>query len=144
MQPPQPTEPLPEQPVMPGYSGQPPYGQQAYSGFSTQPMYGAYPPPVYGPPVAAPRVSPGAVISLVCSIASWFVLPFIGAIVAVVVGHIARSDIRRSNGALTGSGLALAGIILGYLQIVFWVVAAVILVIVLVALFSAPIARLVG
>lgn len=141
MQPPQPTKPLPEQPLAPPYSSQPPYGQQAYPGYGVQPSpYGYYAPPVYAPSFSAPTTSSSAIVSLVCGIASWFVLPFIGAIVAVVFGHIARNEIRRSNGALIGNGLAIAGLILGYVQIAFWIFAGIILLIVLVALFSAPIA----
>jgi hypothetical protein len=32
---------------------------------------------------------------------------------------MAHSEIKRSNGLLTGSGMALAGLILGYVQIFF-------------------------
>lgn len=38
-------------------------------------------------------------------------------VVAVVLGHIAMRTIKRSGGALTGGGLAIAGLILGYLQV---------------------------
>jgi hypothetical protein len=58
-----------------------------------------------------------AVVSLVSAIMSWFLLPFIGAIVAIVTGHMARGQISNSHGAETGDGLALAGLILGYLQL---------------------------
>jgi len=58
---------------------------------------------------------------LVTSIVSWFIVPFIGGIVAVVLGHIAQNEIRKSNGAIGGSGMALAGLILGYVQIVFMI-----------------------
>jgi len=37
---------------------------------------------------------------------------------AVVCGHIARNQIADSNGAQTGGGLALAGLILGYISII--------------------------
>ena len=33
---------------------------------------------------------------------------------SVIFGHIAKSAIKRSGGALTGNGLATAGLILGY------------------------------
>jgi hypothetical protein len=58
-----------------------------------------------------------AVISLVFGILSWFALPVIGSIVAVIAGHMARAEIRRSNGQLGGGGMATAGIILGYIQL---------------------------
>lgn len=41
---------------------------------------------------------------------------------AIICGHIARSQIRRSHGMLTGGGFALAGIILGYFMLVVTVV----------------------
>jgi hypothetical protein len=41
----------------------------------------------------------------------------LGAIPAVVCGHIAKSRIRDSAGTLQGDGLALAGLILGYVAI---------------------------
>ncbi|GIX36312.1 MAG: hypothetical protein KatS3mg126_2091 [Lysobacteraceae bacterium] len=62
-----------------------------------------------------PPTSNAAVVSLVFGILSWVALPVIGAVVAVIAGHVARSDIRRSN--LGGDGLALTGLILGYLHL---------------------------
>ena len=60
-----------------------------------------------------------AIVSLIFGIICWMALPFVGAIVAIVLGHIARSEIRRSPpGTLEGDGMALAGLILGYLHIV--------------------------
>jgi uncharacterized membrane protein YjfL (UPF0719 family) len=58
-----------------------------------------------------------ALVSLVTGILSWVFLPLIGPIIAIITGHMARSEIRRSNGLLTGAGMALAGLILGYVQI---------------------------
>lgn len=59
-----------------------------------------------------------AVVSLVSGIVSWLLLPLLGALVAIITGHLARSEIRASQGGLDGDGLAIAGLILGYLQIV--------------------------
>lgn len=73
---------------------------------------------------ATPQTSVTAVISLVFGILSWLMLPFLGAIVAVVTGHIARSEIRHSNGVVTGDGLALAGLVLGWLQLALIAIAA--------------------
>lgn len=73
-----------------------------------------------------PRTSSLAIISLVFGILAWVppVLPFIGAIVAVVCGHAARSEIRRAPpGSIEGDGLALAGLILGWLQLAFAIIA---------------------
>jgi len=55
-----------------------------------------------------------AVIALAAGIAQ-VVLSFIGAIAAVVLGHIALAQIKRTGD--NGYGLALTGLILGYLGI---------------------------
>ena len=56
-----------------------------------------------------------AILSLVFGIICWFALPFIGAVVAIICGHIARGEIRQAPpGTIEGEGLAIAGLILGY------------------------------
>jgi hypothetical protein len=65
----------------------------------------------------APQTSTTAIISLISGIVSWFLLPLIAAIVAVITGHIAKKEIKNSNGMVTGNGMATAGLILGYIQI---------------------------
>lgn len=71
-----------------------------------------------------PRTSGPAVISLVFGIICWFALPFVGAIVAVVCGHLARGEIRRAPpGSIDGDGLALAGMVLGYINLALCVLA---------------------
>jgi hypothetical protein len=59
-----------------------------------------------------------AIVSLVSGIVSWFLLPILGAIIAVITGHMAKREIRDSQGRLTGDGMATAGLVLGYLQLV--------------------------
>lgn len=58
-----------------------------------------------------------AIISLIAGITSWMIFPLIGAIAAVITGHLAKKEIRESAGMLKGSGMATAGLILGYVQI---------------------------
>ena len=58
-----------------------------------------------------------AIISLISGLVSWFFLPFVAAIVAIVTGHMARGQIKNSYGSESGDGLAIAGLILGYLNI---------------------------
>ncbi len=58
-----------------------------------------------------------AIISLVSGILGWTLLPFLGSIVAVITGHMARGEIRRAPDRLEGDGLAIAGLILGYAAI---------------------------
>jgi hypothetical protein len=65
-----------------------------------------------------PRTSTMAVISMIFGILSYVFLPGVGAIVAVICGHAARAEIRRAPpGTIDGDGMALAGLILGWIQI---------------------------
>lgn len=59
-----------------------------------------------------------AVVSLVTGILSWFVCPFVGAVVAVVTGHVARGQVKRTGEA--GGGMATAGLVLGYAHLVVY------------------------
>jgi len=60
-----------------------------------------------------------AVVSLCFGIAAWIMLPFIGAIVAIVCGHMARREIRQTvSEPLAGDGMAVVGLVLGYVQLV--------------------------
>ena len=65
-----------------------------------------------------------AILSLAFGLMAWLMAPLLGAIVAVVCGHLARAEIRRAHGAIDGDGMAMAGLILGYLQIALAVVFA--------------------
>ena len=80
-------------------------------------------PPVASPPlpfVPAPSLpnAPSATWSLVLGILSFVCGGFITAIPAIICGHIGRSAVRKSNGKLGGSGLATAGLVLGYIALV--------------------------
>ncbi|MGE5463660.1 MAG: DUF4190 domain-containing protein [Syntrophothermus sp.] len=56
--------------------------------------------------------------SLMMGIISWVLLPVVGGIIAVVTGHMAKKEIRQSDGLLGGDGLATAGLVLGYSNMV--------------------------
>jgi hypothetical protein len=81
------------------------------------------PPTPPAPPVSQPvlRTAPAAIWSLVLAILSFFCGWLFTAIPAVICGHIARSKIRKSGGALGGMGIATAGLILGYIALVLGV-----------------------
>src|SRR5687768_6760453 len=64
---------------------------------------------------SAPQTDGLAIASLIFSISSFVVLPLIGSIVGVVCGHMARSRLRHSTDE--GHGLALAGVIIGWVGI---------------------------
>jgi len=73
--------------------------------------------------IPAPRqTSSYAVISLVAGILGWTLLPAIGSICAIIFGHMARGEIRCSNGLLEGDGLAVAGLVLGWLATALWLI----------------------
>jgi len=63
-----------------------------------------------------PKTDGKAIASLVCGIASITVLFILAGIPAIILGHISRSEIRKSAGRLRGEGMALAGLIMGYLS----------------------------
>jgi len=80
------------------------------------------------------RRTPGiAVASLVCGLASFVCLAnVLTGIPAVITGHLALGRIKRSAGALGGRGLAIAGLLLGYLSIAVTILVLVIVLVVLV------------
>mgnify|MGYP001442057078 CR=1 FL=1 len=63
------------------------------------------------------RTSTLAIVSLVTGVLGWTLLPWVGAIVAIITGHMARSEIRRDPENLEGDGLAVAGLVLGWLMV---------------------------
>jgi hypothetical protein len=106
-------QPLPQYPDptsgAPGYGG---YGQPT----SGAPGYGVPASPAgygYGTPMVpmAPKTNGMAIAALVCSLAG--LITCISAPVGAVLGHVARRQIReRGEG---GDGMALAGIIVGWI-----------------------------
>lgn len=59
-----------------------------------------------------------AILALVFGILAWVGLPLLGAIAAIVCGHIARSEIRNSPVPMEGEVMALVGLILGWGQLI--------------------------
>ena len=112
-----------------GYNGSsavPPY--PAYGQYSEQPPYPAQPPgqPPYGPygqpgfypyqdpyGVVAHSTNGLAIASMVLGIV-W--IYWIGSILAVIFGHIALSQAKKDP-TLRGKGMAVAGLVLGYVGI---------------------------
>ena len=57
---------------------------------------------------------------MVLGIASFVLcLSFLAGIPAIILGHISRSNIKKSTGRLQGDGMALTGLILGYISLLF-------------------------
>jgi Domain of unknown function (DUF4190) len=80
-----------------------------------QPIYPQSAPSVPAVFAYGPRTNSAAVASLVFGIVSWFICPFVGGVLAVIFGHVARGQIRRTGEG--GGGLAIAGLILGYFHL---------------------------
>src|SRR5258708_19191941 len=83
-------------------------------------------PPQYQPqaqpyrPYQPPKTDGGAITSMVLGIASFVLcLSIFTGIPAIILGHISRSRIKKSMGRLQGDGLALTGLILGYISLLF-------------------------
>ena len=69
-------------------------------------------------PYRGPQETDGkAVGSLVLGILAVTVFLFFTGIPAVILGHLSRKSIRQSLGRLKGDGMALAGLIMGYISI---------------------------
>ena len=65
-------------------------------------------------PTAGSETSGKAIVSLICGLLFFVPLLFIA---AIVFGHLALSEIHKSAGRLKGKGIALTGLVLGYLWI---------------------------
>jgi type IV pilus assembly protein PilA len=65
-------------------------------------------------PTGPAETSSKAIISLVCGLLFFIPLAFVA---AIVFGHLAFSEIRKSAGRLKGEGFAIAGLVLGYMWV---------------------------
>ena len=99
----------PQYPSYPSYPSypQPPYPQQQYPPY---PPYGA--PPGYGPPAA--RNNNMAVAGMWCGIVGLLIAGIILGPLAIVFGSI---GLQRANKGASGRGQALAGVILGVVDV---------------------------
>ncbi len=108
-----------------------PYGQQQQPGSPPYQPYGS-PPSPYGSFPAPQQTNGLAIASLVVSIASVVFCCGFPGVVGAILGHVARKQIREQDQA--GAGMALGGIIVGWIAfglsmalLTFYVVAIVIL-----------------
>jgi type IV pilus assembly protein PilA len=70
----------------------------------------------YQPSPEAPTAGK-ALGSLISGILGLTMIPIVASIVAVVLGHLGLSEIKKSAGRLKGEGMAIAGLVMGYLGI---------------------------
>ena len=89
------------------YGSAPAYGTGP--GYGAAPAYGAAPGYGYGAPA---KTNTLAIVSLIASIASFVILPFVGSIVGVITGHMSLKQLKTSGEQ--GRGMALAGTIVGW------------------------------
>ena len=68
-------------------------------------------------PAGPPKTNSRAVAAMVCGVAEFFTFG-LTSIPAVILGHLARGEIRQTGEA--GDGLAVTGLILGWLAIGLW------------------------
>lgn len=106
--------PDPYNPQQPSSYPPPPASQQPPLGYQQ-------PPPGYG--YAPPRNSGKAVTALVLALVSFILCGIFTSIPAFFVGRSAVKDIDRSQGAITGRGLATAAWIIALVNIIITVLA---------------------
>ena len=103
------------------------------------PQYSGQPPVYYPTPVSS---STSAIVSLICGILAWIGVFGLGGLLAVIFGHIAKSEIRKSNGAIGGSGLATIGLVLGYANIALVVVGMCFFILMFAGIMTVPVCLL--
>lgn len=115
------SEPLPHAPQDPAQYAQPQYAQPEYAqpqyaqpqyaqpGYAPSQYQQGYP-PVYGGPNPRQAKNWMGIVSLVASVSTIFTL--VGCIVGIVFGHLGLGAVKR--GEADNRGLALAGLITGY------------------------------
>lgn len=63
-----------------------------------------------------------ALVSLISGILGIMFIPLIGGIVAIVTGTMARKETRSFPATHSGDGMATAGIVMGWLGVLVWVI----------------------
>jgi Domain of unknown function (DUF4190) len=90
-----------------------------------------YPPPAFPPPVAGhPPYAPTYVQASTNGFAiAALVLGILGAwILALIFGYVGKGQIDRSHGAQGGRGMAIAGIVLGWVGLAFTILFVIVII----------------
>ncbi|WP_243695366.1 DUF4190 domain-containing protein [Agromyces protaetiae] len=112
-------------PAAPAYGAPPAAPAAPAYGAPAAPAYGAPAAPAYGAPAygaPAPAAQKTNVLAIVSLVTAFFV-----SLAAVITGHIALNQIKKTGES--GRGLAIAGLVLGYLGLAFgliWIIIVVI------------------
>lgn len=102
-------------------------------GYDAPPLYQPYPSQYqpYQPAGVAPypgypqQYTPGINPTNPFAIAS-LIVSLVGlGLIAVILGHIALAQIKRSNGYEQGHGLAIAGLVIGYIEIALGIIVSI-------------------
>jgi len=97
--------------------------------------YSNNPNPQYSTPY--PLTTSGwAIASLISGVLAWLGIFGVGGVVAIIAGHIAKSEIRGSLGRVGGEGIATVGLVLGYLNVALSVLAICLFVLVFTGVLS--------
>ncbi len=72
---------------------------------------------IYPGPYVQPQESGKALLALLLSIVSFLGPALLTAVPAILLGYAARDEIRRSNGLLTGEGMAQWALVLGWVNV---------------------------
>ena len=67
-------------------------------------------------------ISKSALWSMILGILSFVIFGPLSSVPAIICGHTAKSNINKSNGKLMGKGMANAGLILGYINILVYLI----------------------
>lgn len=134
---------LPEQqpgtPVPPASQPAPANGAPAapaYGAPPAAPAYGAPAAPAYGQPApgygqpAGAKTNTLAIVALVASLAG--LVTSIGFVVGVICGHISLSQIKKTGEQ--GRGMAVAGLVVGYIGIALSIIAIIVVIAILASL----------
>jgi len=87
-------------------------------------------------PGYAQQTSSLAVISLIAGIASYFIVPILGAVAAIITGNMAKKEIRQSAGTKTGMGMAKWGVVLGWINIAFGLIGGCLFILAVLGVFA--------
>jgi hypothetical protein len=100
-----------------GTPPQPPQGPPP----GQQPGYGAQPPGQQQYQAPGPQGGGTNGLAVASMILGILWICYIGSVLAIIFGHVALSQIKKSGDTQGGKGMAIAGLVLGYLGIVTFV-----------------------
>lgn len=126
-------------PPYPTYPAYPSYPDPGYGAYPYPYAAPGYYPWIYAPP--APRLGTWSLVSMIMGAISIVSFQGILAILAIIFGFIGLNEVKKSAGQVEGHGLAIAGLVMGFISLAIGLVIVAIYIIyfiVLLSMFSAP------